>query len=173
MKLLINKQDIDKYFQISIHRKEAEVDRFVREAQLFDLKPKICDPFFVDLTDENASTDYSKLLDGGYYIYDNKNYYFEGLKACLCYFFHARYVVKSHQKDTATGLVMKDNSNSNAVSNSEKKDIQRLNQQDANRLWEDCLIFLQRNKENYPLFSQCEQDCKEYTPKSKLKFKLF
>lgn len=173
MKLLINKQDIEKYVQLSLHRKDAEIERYIREVQLFDLKTLVCDAFFVDLTDEDAQTDYALLLNGGNYEYEGKKHYFEGLKACLTYFFYARYVFKSHQKDTATGLVMKENTHSSAISVSEKRDLQKLYLQDADKLWTECLLYLQRNQQKYPYFEKCNEGCKEQSNNARLKFSIF
>lgn len=49
MKLLINRKDIEKNLQLSIHRNEKDIERFVKEVQLFDSKKKFCEDFFLDL----------------------------------------------------------------------------------------------------------------------------
>ena len=81
MKLLVNKQECSKYLSVSLFRKDEEFNRFIREAQMFDLKGLVCESFFQDLTNETPVRDYTLLLEGGSYTFEGKKYEFAGLKA--------------------------------------------------------------------------------------------
>lgn len=64
MRLLVNKQECSKYLSVSLFRKDEEFNRFIREAQMFDLKELVCESFFQDLTSETPVRDYTLLLEG-------------------------------------------------------------------------------------------------------------
>lgn len=150
MKLLVNKQECSKYLSVSLFRKEEDFNRFIREAQMFDLKGLVCESFFQDLTSETPVRDYTLLLEGGSYTFEGKKYEFAGLKAVLAYFAYARYIFVGHQVDTPMGIKVKENQDGETISQTERRDVRTMYKQQADMLWEDCKKYLERNIEDFP-----------------------
>ena len=159
MKLLVNKQECSKYLSVSLFRNE-EFNRFIREAQMFDLKGLVCESFYQDLTNETPVRDYTLLLEGGSYTFEGKKYEFAGLKAVLSYFAYARYVFVGHQVDTPMGIKVKENQDGETVSQTERRDVRTMYKQQADLLWQDCERYLERNKALFPEYS-CNSGCNE------------
>lgn len=160
MKLLVNKQECSKYLSVSLFRKDEEFNRFIREAQMFDLKCLVCESFYQDLTSETPVRDYTLLLEGGSYTFEGKNHEFTGLKAVLAYFAYARYVFVGHQVDTPMGIKVKENQDGETVSQTERRDVRTMYKQQADLLWQDCERYLERNKVLFPEYS-CNSVCGE------------
>lgn len=158
MKLLVNKQECSKYLSVSLFRKEEDFNRFIREAQIFDLKGLVSEAFFQDLTSETPVRDYTLLLEGGGYTFEGRKYEFAGLKAVLAYFAYARYVFVGHQVDTPMGIKVKENQDGETVSQTERRDVRTMYKQQANLLWQDCERYLTRNAIQYPEYS-CNGGC--------------
>lgn len=172
MKLLATRTDIEKYLSISFNRNNEEITRFIREVHLFDLKPLMCESFFLDLTENK--TDYTELLNGGSYEYKRIKRPFEGLKAVIAYFFYARYIFKSYQKDTPFGFVQKKNPDSEPLSSTERRDMNKMYKQQANELWEDVVKYMNRNTKKYPKWSECYGGCSEKEDgKPKIRMSVF
>ena len=160
MKLLVNKQDCSKYLSVSLFRKDEEFNRFIREAQMFDLKGLVCESFYQDLTSETPIRDYTLLLEGGSYTFEGKKYEFAGLKAVLSYFAYARYVFVGHQVDTPMGIKEKVNQDGEAISQNERRDVRTMYKQQADLLWQDCERYLERNATLFPEY-RCNSGCGE------------
>ena len=137
MKLLVNKQECSKYLSVSLFRKEEDFNRFIREAQMFDLKGLVSEAFFQDLTSETPVRNYTLLLEGGMYAFKGKKYEFAGLKAVLAYFAYARYIFVGHQVDTPMGIKEKVNQDGEAISQNERRDVRTMYKQQADMLWQD------------------------------------
>lgn len=160
MKLLVNKQECSKYLSVSLFRKDEEFNRFIREAQMFDLNGLVCESFYQDLTSETPVRDYTLLLEGGSYTFEGKKYEFAGLKAVLAYFAYARYVFVGHQVDTPMGIKEKVNQDGEAISQNERRDVRTMYKQQADLLWQDCDRYLERNKALFPEYS-CNSGCSD------------
>ena len=158
MKLLVNKQECSKYLSVSLFRKEDDFNRFIREAQMFDLKGLVSEAFFQDLTSETPIRDYTLLLEGGMYAFEGKKYEFAGLKAVLAYFAYARYIFVGHQVDTPMGIKVKENQDGETISQTERRDVRTMYKQQADMLWEDCKRYLERTASN---ISDCNDGCSE------------
>lgn len=158
MKLLVNKQECSKYLSVSLFRKEDDFNRFIREAQMFDLKGLVSEAFFQDLTSETPIRDYTLLLEGGSYTFEGKKYEFAGLKAVLAYFAYARYIFVGHQVDTPMGIKVKENQDGETISQTERRDVRTMYKQQADMLWEDCKRYLERTASN---ISDCNDGCSE------------
>nr|DAX78243.1 MAG TPA: hypothetical protein [Caudoviricetes sp.] len=169
MKLLVNKQECSKYLSVSLFRKEEDFNRFIREAQMFDLKGLVSEAFFQDLTSETPVRDYTLLLEGGSYTFEGKKYEFAGLKAVLAYFAYARYIFVGHQVDTPMGIKVKENQDGETISQTERRDVRTMYKQQADMLWEDCKKYLERTSSN---ISDCNDDCSErnraYKPRMRM-----
>lgn len=155
--LLITKAIVEKYVQVAIGVSEADFERYLREAQEFDLKPLVCEEFYFDLIKNKDTAPYDKILTGQEYTHEEKPYYHEGLEAVLSYFAYARFVLKSSAVSTTHGVVQKTTPNSQPLSHSEKKDIYYSSRQDANTLFESVAKYMDRKEINY---KDC-QDCND------------
>lgn len=153
--LLITKAVAEKYLQIAIGFSETEFERFIREAQEFDLKPLLCEDFYFDMLKNKATDPYDKIISGQEYTYEEKTYYHEGLEAVLSYFTYARFVLKSAAASTSHGIVQKTTPNSQPLSHSEKKDIYYTSRQDANSLFEGVVKYMDRKDIDYKDCSDC------------------
>lgn len=158
--LLINKATVEKYLQVAIGFDTSYFDRFIREAQEFDLKPLLCDEFYFDMLKNKANAPYPEIITGQEYTIDSKTYYHEGLEAVISYFTYARFVLKSGAVSTSHGLVTKKTPNSEPISHSEKKDIYYSCKQDANKLFEGVAKYMDRKEINYKDCFDCEETAK-------------
>ncbi len=159
MEALVSLNDLLTYKYISDSvRNSAIWPQFVVEAQLLDVKPFLGDQLLSELNDQAStsptsfSTANQTLLDGGKYVYDSKNYIFQGLKACIIYYAFSRFESKSPYNHTAMGIVQKTSDYSDPVSD---KAIQRLSTENlmiADAIREEVILFLKRNEITYPLF---------------------
>lgn len=154
--LLINKATVEKFLQVAIGYDASDFDRFIREAQEFDLKPLLCDDFYFDMLKKKTELPYTEIIPGQEYTIDGKTYYHEGLEAVLSYFTYARFVLKSGAVSTSHGVVTKKTPNSEPISHSEKKDIYYSCRQDANKLFVDVAKFMDRKDINYKECLDCD-----------------
>jgi hypothetical protein len=157
MKPLLNKTNFGKFRYISESiRNEAHLDQCITEAQIFDVKKWLGDALLNELitqyTGNNITTANQLLLDGGDYLCDSLTYTFSGLRACIIYYAWSRYIKRDQVKFTATGIVRKDGEFSEPAT---LKDLQMLSSDataNADALKLEVIDFLNRNKENYPLW---------------------
>jgi hypothetical protein len=163
---LVNKSDLDKFKYVADSVKNLTAwGQFVSEAQLLDVKGWLGDALLNELDSQNSTdpTSFSVanqlLLDGGSYTYSTKTYIFQGLKASIIYYAFGRYSSKSAFNYTAAGIVLKDSDLSTPVSD---KVLQRLETEarlTAEAIRDECILFLNRNYNSYPLWSNCCSIC--------------
>lgn len=169
MKLLVNKQECSKYLSVSLFRKEEDFNRFIREAQMFDLKKLVCEELYQDIVSDAPANDYTLLLEGGSYTFEGKKYEFAGLKVVLAYFAYARYIFVGHQVDTPMGIKVKENQDSETISQTERRDVRTMYKQQADMLWQDCKRYLERTTSN---IGDCNDGCsgrnRAYKPRMRM-----
>ncbi|MBS7564667.1 hypothetical protein KHS38_09650 [Mucilaginibacter sp. Bleaf8] len=160
--LLIDTAAFQQYEDISINIKPERLQAFIKKAQELDLKPFLSAAFYYELqkwmeTDgqikEDAPVAYQNLLKGCEYT-DQWGHIisFEGLIAMLVYFTFARFIEGNSVFYTATGPVIKQYDNAQAVS---PQDVIKLVQQQrsiANAYANNVEKFLQDNQSQYPLW---------------------
>ena len=155
--LLIAKATVEKYLQVAIGYNTDDFNRFIREAQEFDLKPLMCEDFYYDMIKNKAIAPYDKIIIGQEYDHEEKPYYHLGLEVVLSYFTYARFILNSSVSSTSHGVVQKTTPNSQPLSHSEKKDIYYTTRQNANALFASVAKYMDRKNINY---LDC-QDCNE------------
>lgn len=106
MEALINKTDVEKRVQVGIGYNDKNFQQFTREAQEFDLKPLLCEDFYMSLF-SLSDADKEKIFNGGEYEYNTKTYTYWGLSDVLSYFTYARFLMKSPIVSTTHGIVKK------------------------------------------------------------------
>lgn len=155
MELLINKSDVEKYFKVAIGRNEAEFNNFIQESQMFDFKQLMPDKFFYDLLKKKGEQNYLDLLAGKEYVYEDFTYIFEGLKAVLSHLTYGLYLLKSNSSDSSFGFVQKKTPHADPIEYKERRDWYHKHRQQANMLWEDVKLFLDRNTDTYTVWEEC------------------
>lgn len=170
MALLITKAQAVAFLQIAIGVNDSEYEKFIDQAQEFDLKELFCEEFYVDLLKNKTEPKYQKLITGGDYEYDGKNYSFKGLAGVLAYFSYARFQLESPAVSTSFGMHFKTTPNSTPVPLEERRNTYYQKKSQANKLMEDVVKFIERKIEDYPLFNSCNSGCstKKYSGRTKV-----
>lgn len=159
MQLLINKQKVADVLQVAIGYNTDQFDVFIREAQDFDLKPLLCEDFYYDLVAGRLTTPYLELIDGGNYTYNSRTYFFRGLADVLAYFTYARFILKSNYVSTSHGFTTKTTPYSDPMLLDEKRNMYYKYQKEANTLFADLKIYVERNLSTYASWNSCHEDC--------------
>lgn len=156
MTQIITHQDIREIKGISLNvNAEKELIPHILEAQEFDLRPLLGEPFYnaiIEDVENNNGVNYDDLLNGTTYQIDGKNYKHSGIKTVLVYHSYARYIGGSQVQSTATGFVKKQIQYSEPATD---KTISRMIQQNrsgAQAHWDRVVKFLDENKKDYPLW---------------------
>lgn len=150
--MLIDKTDIAQHREISRSVKDDKINPYIEDAELLDLKPLLGELLYNDIVDNSGDAIYVDLLEPKTYTYDGKNYKHSGLKKVLSIFANARYVIHGSYTDTGFGLVQKSNQDSQPVSETQKRNIYKKEQQTATAYFGAIALFLDRNKTVYPLW---------------------
>ena len=153
MELLITRDDISIYRQISSTPYDNVLNQNILDAQFLDIQSLMGSDFYNDLIRNYNDAKYTTLLDGGTYEYQGITYTNVGLKVVLVHYAYARYVLFGSQTDTPFGYVEKLNEQSERVSLESKKTMSKMNQQVAFNYWENVRLFLDRNSTDYPLWN--------------------
>jgi hypothetical protein len=151
--LLINRNDIAEYKQISESVHDKILNMHIQDAQFMDVQKLLGVNFYNDLIRNSEDVNYVTLLDGGDYTYNSITYTNVGLKAVLVHYTYSRYVLLGSNNDTPFGLVMKQTNDSVPTTDQNKKIIYTQNQQMAFNYWENVRDFLNRNLTDYPLWN--------------------
>jgi hypothetical protein len=152
MTRLINKATVSAKLQVAIGYSEADFNTFIDEAQIFDIKPLLCENFYADLLAKKDEPAYKLLIDGGSYLYNERNIEFPGIADVLSYFTYARFALKSNFVSTSHGFSVKKTPVSDPVSEGEKAHIYNHYRKDANTLFEDVKKYIERNIELFPSY---------------------
>ncbi|MFD1255702.1 hypothetical protein ACFQ3S_02755 [Mucilaginibacter terrae] len=166
--ILISPSVFQQFEDISTNIKPERLQVFIKKAQELDLKPFMGYPLYYQLLKyfddagqmkTDAPQVYKKLFNGFEYI-DRSGYTvtYEGLTPTLVYFTFARFIESNGVHFTATGPVIKQYDNAQAVST---PDILKLVQQQrsvANAHANEVEKFLQDNQADYPLWRYNERN---------------
>lgn len=158
MTLLINKAKVSALLQVAIGIEDADFNKFIEEAQKFDFKPLVCEEFFFDILKNKAEEPYLKLINGGSYEYNDKDYEFDGIAGVLAYFTYARFYLNSPTVSTSHGIVEKTTPYSKPVDLEERRNTYYKKQKEANVLMADVVKYIDRNIEFFPSFN-CNSLC--------------
>lgn len=146
---LITRADIALYKQITETPNEAKLNEMIIEAQILDVQPLLGEILYNKILSNTAQ--HSVLLNGGGYSYNNISYTNYGLKMVVAYYAYARYMMFGSIRDTASGQVYKNHSDSTPVDDATRKTIYKLNRDAANQIWDNVSAYLSRV--NYPDFN--------------------
>lgn len=163
MELLITKSNVSEVLQVAIGYNTDQFNVFIREAQDFDFKPKVCEEFYHDLVQGRAEEPFLKLISGGTYTYNDREYSFRGLADVLSYFTYARFILKCNYVSTTHGFTIKKTSHSEPMELAEKRSMYYKYQKDANVIYEDVVKFIERTQDSFPTWDYCNDNCKPRT----------
>jgi hypothetical protein len=163
MEVLINKTDVEKRVQVGIGYNDKNFQQFTREAQEFDLKPLLCEDFYMSLF-SLSDPDKEKIFNGGEYEYNSKTYAYWGLSDVLSYFTYARFLMKSPIVSTTHGIVKKKTPESEPADLGERKNLYYKYRQEANQIFESFKKFAERT--NLSNWNCSDEPCKEFKYKS-------
>ncbi len=144
---------------------DAKVERCIREAQQFDLRPLIGDALYYDLVrnydpDLSGGPDetYEKLVDGESYENDLEELIeFSGLRMAIKYWAYARLIASQNVNVTTHGVVIKTNDFSTPVSNATISAEVSSARQGAVRYWEEAKAYLNTKIDDFPLWKKCSR----------------
>ena len=153
MQLLITRNDIAQYRQISKTPNNDKLNEMILDAQMQDLAPLLGEKLYNKLL--KPSQEHEALLSGGPYEYNDETYTNHGLKMVLSYFAYARYIMFSSIVDTPFSLVEKLSNDSRPADIASKKAIYNLNRDNAFKIWENVKSYLIRT--NHPDFKSAQR----------------
>ena len=154
MTKLITIQDIVEFKPMSMNTNVAKaLDPYIIEAQEFDLKPFLGDPFYLAILNDATTFDtYSDIWNGQEYQYNGYTYAHNGLKSVLIYQAYARYLVNANSTETPFGVVAKRNEFSDQI---DTKALSMKIQQaraGAKAYQQQVEDYLNRNLNDFPLW---------------------
>ena len=115
------------------------------EVQNHDLRKLLGFEFFNELFKNIA--DYTLLLSGGEYTYQDSTYNFNGLKYVCAYLFYSRYIRESRVNDTFTGFVTHTADGMQPLSSNEIMNLENRYKEIAATEWEACMHYLKSTEE--------------------------
>lgn len=146
---LVTIAKVQQFKQVSNSINTAKFNETVLQAQMTELYPLLGEELYYDLM--NNIGDYTDLLTGGIYTYQEITYTNVGLESVISHYWYAYHSFYGDQVDTAFGLREKLNNDvSKQVDTSMKKTMFELNCRYAYNLWLNVERYLIRT--NNPLF---------------------
>lgn len=136
---------------ISAHIGPEKIDVYIRESQDMDLKVALGDALLLDIFEHQEN--YSELLDGCSYKTKCGMRSFAGLKTSLAYYTYARIVKNGDSNVTRFGFMNKDSEYSSRPDFKEKLMAYNDAFSIAERYLNECVRYLNDNKDRYPLYS--------------------
>jgi len=160
--LLITADTFQQFEDISINIKPERLQVFIKKAQELDLKPFLGYPLYYQLLKyfdtagqikADAPQVYKKLFNGCEYTDDyGHSITYEGLAPTLVYFTFARFIEGNGVHYTATGPVIKQYDNAQAVSTQDQIKLVQQQRSVANAHANEVEKFLLDNQADYPLW---------------------
>lgn len=135
---------------MSAHMDEDKVNTYIRESENIDIKSALGDALFLDV--KKNTEKYSVLLEGGEYEYCEHKRTFVGLRTALAYYTYARIVKNGDGNVTRFGYVNKDSEYSSMADVKLKTQAYNEAFSIADTYLKECVMFLEANKKDYPLY---------------------
>lgn len=158
MELLIDKNTVERYLQVAIGVKDEQFKIYIQEAQEFDLRPLVCEEFLYDLIAKRGEIVWKKIIDGGVYDHNDREYMFSGISKVLSYFTYARFILKSNITSNSHGFTIKKTPHSDPIPLEERRNFYYSYRKDANTVFEEVKRFIERNRFDYPSWN-CDSSC--------------
>lgn len=141
---------------------EGKYNQLASEVESLDIDKLLGSAFYQAVSASPSS--YSDLLNGATFEdnYGNTVTH-KGLKYVIAFLNYAKYIGESYVFDTYSGFVQKNRPDSERISSGDIKRLQQENREIAFNAFELIRLFLNKNKETYPLWN-CGSDKKTYKP---------
>lgn len=153
---LISLTDIQQNRAISQSVELSNINQFIEDAQIGDLRPLLGERMYYDLL--NNQSNYIDLLDQTNYTHDGVTYTSPGIKQVLSYYAYARYILHGSATDTPFGYVEKGYQDERQTDRIQRREMYKSTQQLAAQYWSQVEIYLNRNLDTYPLWAEgCTQ----------------
>ncbi len=139
--MLTTKEEIRAVRQLSTSVKDEQINPFIKDAEMSDLRGLLGERLYIDLDTNPTSTgqgDYPALLNGGTYTYGGFTYHNPGVKAVLIDFASARYRFFGNVVDTPFGSVIKQTQDGQNTSTSNNREAYGAIRKVAKDKW--CLV---------------------------------
>ncbi len=165
MNQLVDVDYVKTVTDLNPQKKTKDFDRFIRAAQIEDLRPLLKDRLFFDLLKDASATangSYPNLVDSYDYTWSGDTYSHFGLKMVLAHFAYARYRYAGQEQDTALGTQYLEGQNMTRPSESRNQGMYQYHRNLAFSSWETVKKFLDRNSDEYTLWNGSEAVPEEY-----------
>lgn len=139
--------------KLSSNYSSAKFDLLDSEVEITDLKDLLGRALLQDLQTNPLTPNNVKLLDGDTFTsYIGQSIRHKGIRYVLAYLNYSRYIGESFVSDTFSGLVQKQNDNSEPVSEGTIKRLKQVSNEIALSEFELIKEYLTINSTNYPLW---------------------
>lgn len=160
MKLLIDKSDIAKAKDISVHTTLDRINEYIADSQTMDLCKLLGYDFYFDILKNYSQPDYQDLINGVSFDNNGCEWQHEGLRRVLVEFSYGRYTYFGGFNDTPNGNTIKTFEFSTPTPNEDRKDIWKENKQRANAYFEPIKKYLDLNTDKFPKWNEsCNSEC--------------
>jgi len=150
--MLIDKTEIAVHREISTSLRDAKINPFINDAEFLDVRPLLGADFYTILKTDFAEAIFQDILLPKEYTYNGKQYSHAGLNKVLSLYSYSRYILHGGFTDTSHGFVEKSSQDSQAVSESQKRNIHKQDRQAARQYFDDIGLFISRFPDVYPTF---------------------
>jgi hypothetical protein len=149
MKAIITLSDINALAR-TCHADESIAASLIAEAERQDIKPKIGDALYLQITRDEVPAAYDTLLDGGEWQQrDGTVRYLTGLRTALAYYAYARIIRDGNIQSTRFGAVIKTEDNSAESERAERQRQYREAFTTADGYMSEVMEYLSENAETF------------------------
>lgn len=149
MKAIITLSDINALAR-TCHADESIAASLIAEAERQDIKPKIGDALYLQITRDDVPAAYDTLLDGGEWQQrDGTVRYLTGLRTALAYYAYARIIRDGNIQSTRFGAVIKTEDNSAESERAERQRQYREAFTTADGYMSEVMEYLSENAEAF------------------------
>lgn len=149
MKAIITLSDINALAR-TCHADESIAASLIAEAERQDIKPKIGDALYLQITRDEIPAAYDTLLDGGEWQQrDGTVRYLTGLRTALAYYAYARIIRDGNIQSTRFGAVIKTEDNSAESERAERQRQYREAFTTADGYMSEVMEYLSENAETF------------------------
>lgn len=154
MKAIITLSDINALAR-TCHADESIAASLIAEAERQDIKPKIGDALYLQITRDDVPAAYDTLLDGGEWAQsDGSVRYLTGVKTALAYYAYARITRDGNIQSTRYGSVIKTDDNSAEAERAERQRQYREAFTTADGYMAEVLEYLAKNADVFDNYRQ-------------------
>ena len=152
MELLITKAKIETKLNIQLRLPEANILKFMQNAQDTDLRVMLGDDFYFNMIKKRAEAPFVELLAGSKFVPNTSTmieYEHEGIEGVLADLVWARFIIHGSFHVTDFGFVEKSNQDSKPVSTFHRGDIKTQSEQNASSKFQIVKRFIEFKEIDY------------------------